>query len=305
MTERPSTSFLLQHADPLALAAHLLAGDAERFAHADDLVRRQGARAHAALVAAAVHLRLDPHPGLPPHVERADALGAVGLVRGQAHQVDRQLGQVDLHLAGGLRRVDVEDDAALAAERADRRDVLDHADLVVHEHHRDQDRVGPQRRLQRLEVEQAVFLDVEVGHLEALALELAHRVEHRLVLGLDRDQVLALGLVELGRALERQVVGLGRARGPDDLARVGADQRRDLLPRLLDRLLRLPTPGMAARRRVAEVLAQPRDHRVDDALIHRRRRAVVHVDREMRGHVHGERLTSRKPLPGRTPNSAR
>ena len=42
-----------------------------------------------------------------------------------------------------------------------------------------------------LEVEQAVFLDVEVGHLEALALELAHRVEHRLVLGLDRDEVLA------------------------------------------------------------------------------------------------------------------
>ena len=44
---------------------------------------------------------------------------------------------------------------------------------------------------------------------------------------------------------------------------------------------------MAARRRVAEVLAQPRDHRVDDALVDRRRRAVVHVDREVRGHVHG------------------
>ena len=50
---------LLQHADALALGAHLLAGDAEGLAHADDLVRRQRARAHAALVAAAVHLRLD------------------------------------------------------------------------------------------------------------------------------------------------------------------------------------------------------------------------------------------------------
>ena len=68
--------------------------------------------------------------------------------------------------------------------------------------------------------------DVEVGHLEALALELAHRVEHRLVLGLHRDEVLAARLVELRRALERQVVRLGGARGPDDLARVGADQRR-------------------------------------------------------------------------------
>ena len=110
---------------------------------------------------------------------------------------------------------------------------------------------------------------------------------------------LPRGLVELRRALEREVVGLGRARGPDDLARVGADQRGDLLARLLDRLLRFPAPGMAARRRVAEVLAQPRDHRVDDALIDRRRRAVVHVDREMRGHVHGRKagVTSRKPLP--------
>ena len=63
----------------------------KRLAHADDLVRRQRARAHAALVAAAVHLRLDAHARLAPHVQRADALGAVGLVRRQAHQVDRQL----------------------------------------------------------------------------------------------------------------------------------------------------------------------------------------------------------------------
>ncbi len=58
----------------------------------------------------------------------------------------------------------------------------------------DQDGVGPDRGLEHVEVEQAVFLHVEVGHLEALALELAHGVEHGLVLGLDRDQVLARAL---------------------------------------------------------------------------------------------------------------
>jgi hypothetical protein len=147
MPFRPSISRWLQHADALVLGAHLFAGDAEGLAHADDLVRGQRARAHAALVAAAVHLRLDAHARLAPHVQRADALGAVGLVRGQAHQVDRQRLQVDGDLAGGLRRVDVEDDAALAAHRADGRDVLDHADLVVDEHHRDQDGVGAHRAL--------------------------------------------------------------------------------------------------------------------------------------------------------------
>ena len=106
-----------------------------------------------------------------------------------------------------------------------------------------------------------------VGDLEAFALELAHGVEHRLVLGLHRDQVLAACLVELCGALQREVVGLGRARRPHDFAWVGADQRRHFLTRLLDRRFRFPTPRMAARRRVAEVFAQPRNHRVDDALV--------------------------------------
>ena len=55
----------------------------------------------------------------------------------------------------------------------------------------DQDGVGAHRGLEHVQVEQAVFLHVEVGHLEALALQLAHRVEHGLVLGLDGDEVLA------------------------------------------------------------------------------------------------------------------
>jgi hypothetical protein len=63
----------------------------------------------------------------------------------------------------------------LAADGAERGDVLDHADLVVHVHDRGQDRVGTDRRLELLQVEHAVFLHVEVGDLEALALQLARR----------------------------------------------------------------------------------------------------------------------------------
>ena len=53
-----------QHADALVFGRHFLLGDAEGFAHADDLMRRQGAGAHATLVAAAVHLRLRRTRGL-------------------------------------------------------------------------------------------------------------------------------------------------------------------------------------------------------------------------------------------------
>jgi hypothetical protein len=158
-------------------------------------------------------------------------------------------------------------------------------DLVVHEHHADEDGVLAQRVLELVQVEQAVFLHLEVGHLEALALELAHGVEHGLVLGLHGDEVLAARAVEMRRALDGEVVALGGAAGPDDLARVGVDERGHLRAALLHRLFGLPAPGVAAARRVAEMLAQPGHHRVDDARVARRRRAVVHVDREIGRHV--------------------
>jgi len=206
----------------------------------------------------------------------------------EAHQVDRQLVQIDRDLARGLRRVDVQHDAARAAQLADRGDVLDHADLVVDEHHRDEQRVGADRGGQHIEVEQPVRLDVEIAHLEALALEFAHRVEHGLVFGAHGDQVLAARCVELRGALDRQVVRLRRAGGEDDLARIGPDQCRHVLAGDLHGLLGRPTVGMAARRRIAELLVQVGHHRVDDAWIDRSGGRVVQVDRlvfELEFHV--------------------
>ena len=46
-----------------------------------------------------------------------------------------------------------------------------------------------------------------------------------------------------------------------------------------------PAPGVAARSRVAEMLAQPGDHGIDHAGVHRCGGPVVHVNREMRRHV--------------------
>ena len=194
-------------------------------------------------------------------------------------------------------RVDVEDDVVLAAHLPSLDIRMTPISLLTK--HRDQDvwRTPPEL----VEVEQAVLASRQVTSKPGARA----RASCEPLGGLDGDQVLASRLVELRRTLDGKVVRLGGARRPDDLARIGADQGGDLLARLLDRRFRLPAPGVAARRRVAEVLAQPRDHGVDDALVDRRRRAVVHVDREMRGHVHGGRLTSRKPPPARTPSSAR
>jgi hypothetical protein len=109
--------------------SHFFARQTEGLAHADDLVGRQRAGAQTALVAAAMHLRFQADARLAAHIEGADALRAVGLVRREAHQVDLQLAQVDRDLAGGLRGIDVEDHALLAADLAQFGDRLDDADL--------------------------------------------------------------------------------------------------------------------------------------------------------------------------------
>src|SRR6266850_6292249 len=225
-----------QGPDALALGGHLELRNAERLAHADDLVRRERPRAQAPLVAAAVDLRLDAHARLPAHVQRADALRAVDLVRGHRQEIHFQLLQVDRNLARGLHRVAVEDDAFRAANVADLGYRLDHADLVVHHHHRHEDGVGAEGRLEFFQVEQPVLLRIEVSRFEPLALELAHRVEHRLVLGLHREDVLAFALVEIRRAFDGEVVAFGRAGSPDDLFRIGIGGAGDVLRRFLNAL---------------------------------------------------------------------
>ncbi len=127
-------------------------------------------------------------------------------MRGEAHQVHRKGLQIDLDLACALCRIHVKQDLFFPADLAQGGDVLDNADLVVHVHHRGEHGVIAQGLAEPVQVQQAVGLHVEVGDFETLALELAAGVEHRLVLGLDGDDVLATFLVEMGRALDGEVV---------------------------------------------------------------------------------------------------
>ena len=57
--------------------------------------------------------------------------------------------------------------------------------------------------------------------------------------------------------------------------------------RAFSTLLRLPSPGMAAGCGIAKVLAQPGNHGVHNARVHRRGGTVVKVNRKVGSHVHG------------------
>ena len=234
-------------------------------------------------MATAVHLRLDAHARLASDKQRPHALRAVGLVRREGHQVDFQCAQIHRDLARRLRGIDMKDDPARAADLADRGDILDHADFVVHEHHRDDDRVRAQRRTERVEVEEAVILDVEIRDLVALTLQFAHGVERGLVLRPDGDEMLALVLVEVGSALQRQVDRLRRAGRPYQFLRVAADERGDVPARLFDGRLGGPAERMRTRGRIAEFLGQVGDHLLRDTRVHRRGRRIIEIDRKLHG----------------------
>ena len=81
----------------------------------------------------------------------------------------------------------------------------------------------------------------------------------------------------LAVAADGEVVGLRPAGGEDDLVRARADEFGHLAPRAVNGRPRL-LPVEVDARRVAELLGQVRQHRLDDPAVNRGRRTVVEID---------------------------
>ena len=84
----------------------------------------------------------------------------------------------------------------------------------------------------------------------------------------------------LGDALDRQVVRFGGAAGEDDVLVRRADHRGDLAPRRVDGVAGPPAGGVIEAGRVADLVAQQRQHRVEHARIDRRGGVGVQVDHD-------------------------
>src|SRR3984893_1503641 len=85
------------------------------------------------------------------------------------------------------------------------------------------------------------------------------------------------------RALDRQIVGFGGARREYYLAGIGTDQRGDFAARLLDRLGGNPTVRMARAVRIAELLGEIGQHRVEYAGVEPVGGLMVEIDRQAVG----------------------
>jgi hypothetical protein len=128
-------------------------------------------------------------------------------------------------------------------------------------------------------IERAVAADGEDRHGEPVALQGGARLEHGLVLGGHRHDVVLPPAVDGAGSDERQRDRLRGAAGEAERLRVGADERADALARLLDGLVGGPAVGVVARR-VAEPLREHGEHRLDGLRSDGRRGVVVEVDRD-------------------------
>ncbi len=274
---------------PLAFLLHFLQANFTGFAQADDSRNVERAGAHAAFVSSAVNHRREFHARvLSPHVERADAFGAVDFVRRNGEQVDAVFLHVHGDFADGLNGVHMKEDFLFLGDFADFRDGLDDADFVVRVHDGDENRLGSDRAAEIVEVNQAVGRDGQIGDVAAGFFQALADVEHGLVLGRLGDDVIAvlaaLFTKRVCDALDREVVRFGRAAGEDDLPGIGADQPGDLSAGIFDRFLGLPAEFVIAACRVAEFLGEIGQHGLEHARINRRRGLIVHVDREFDRH---------------------
>ena len=219
---------------------HLFTRNPEGLTHADNLVRRQGAGTQTALMTTTMHLCFQAHPRFAAHVPRADALGTIYLVRGERHQVDLELFGINLDLAGTLCRIDMKHNLAVTADFANCSNILDDANFVVYMHNGYHGGVITNRGCKFFQVKQAIRFRIQVGDFITLALQLTAGIQYRLVLRLERNNVFALLVIEVGGALDSEVIRLGCARCPDNFFRISVNQRCHIDARQLHRCLGLP-----------------------------------------------------------------
>ena len=272
---QPGNQPVPQGAQAGGVGFHPGAGLGEGRCHAHDGGDVLGTGPLVPLLCAAPDERLQRQP--LPGIQRADALGPVELVRGEGEQVDLLRLHVDEQMPRSLHRVGVEEHALLPANRADLRNGLDGADLVVGVHDGHQAGILADGLCHLLRGDQAAAVHIQQCHVIALLFQLLQGVQHSVVLkGGGDDVLLAPARAQGSGGQDGLVVRLAAAGGEDDLPRVAAQAACDASTCVLQRLPGLLPEGIQAGG-VSIQLIQIGDHGLDGSLAHPGRCGIVCV----------------------------
>ena len=277
----------------LGLGRTLRCTEIESGGRPDQGRHRQCPRAQPPFVPPAELDGCDPNVRAPgPNVERANPFRTVKLVERNREQIDIRLVHVDGELAHGLGGVGVQPGPSLAATSTDFRDGLNHPDLIVGPHDRDEEGPLVNRPGNLVGIHPPAPVHPQSRHPHPLGLEKITGIEDRLVLGGNSHDVIALGSSAPGESARRadgadqgQVVALGGATGKHDVVLAGSELGRNPLARIVHGGARPPAVDMGSTGRVSEVLAQIGLHGLQDPGVQGRRRLVVEIDRAPGGHA--------------------
>ena len=165
------------------------------FSKTDDTGDVQGSAAHIAFVTAPVHLRGEGDAGtLATDIKGADALWTIYFVRAKGEQVYAVSPDVDRDLTHGLGGIAEKQYAVFAGDGADLPDGLEDAGFVVGVHQGYEDGIGSDSRSDLDGLYESLGVDGEIGDLTAHLLYMFTGIQHRLVLGLAGNEVVALWL---------------------------------------------------------------------------------------------------------------
>ena len=232
-----------------------------------------GARSQRALLPAAEEHGLERREAATAQQTRA--LRAAQLVTGDGGRHGaRQRADVDREGRTGLHGVEVQRHAALGADRGGLGDRLDHAGQVAGPDQAADEVAGPDRLVERAHGHAPVGVDRQRHDLAAAPLERLDRAADRRVLERRRDD--APGPVRRTPE-DRDVVGLRGPAGEDDVGVLDAERRGRARARGVQPEAGVPA-GPVRLRRVAEVLAQERLHRLPGLVADGRGGGVIGVD---------------------------
>lgn len=199
-------------------------------------------------------------------------------MRGQGEQTDPEGLDVDGQPTAAGVGIHKKRHAGFAGNLRNFANGLDGAEVVIGVVEGDEDGVVGQSGADVGGVDEAFFVDAELGRGEALFLEELDGVQHGRMLDGAGDDVVAAGLLGVSRAFDGEVDGFGAAGGKDDfLGRFGVEEGGNLLAGFGDGIADAES-GLVKRGRAGEVFGKKWAHRLEDLREDRGGGVVVEID---------------------------